>query len=140
MDRAINKELYMKVKTKADKIYARPGLYKSAYIQKEYQRLGGKYSGPKPDKNKGVQRWLLGEEWVEVMPYLKDNKKVQCGTTPNKGKACRPLIRVNDKTPITIPELLKIHSKEKLIKLVSEKQKDMDGRVNWKAGTFKSSK
>jgi len=140
MDRANNKELYMKVKAKADTIYARPGLYKSAYIQKEYQRLGGTYKGPKPDKNKGVQRWLSGENWIEMMPYLKDNKKVQCGITPNKGKACRPLNKVNDKTPITIPELLKIHTKEKLIKLVSQKERDMNGRVNWKAGTFKSSK
>jgi hypothetical protein len=140
MDRANNKELYMKVKAKADTIYARPGLYKSAYIQKEYQRQGGTYKGPKPDKNKGVQRWLLGEEWIEVMPYLKNNKIVECGTTPNKGKACRPLIRINKDTPITIPELLKIHSKEKLIKIVKQKELDMDGRVNWKAGTFRKSK
>jgi hypothetical protein len=140
MDNIVNKALYKRVKEKADLIYARPGLYKSAYIQKEYQRQGGTYKGKKPDKNKGVQRWLLGEEWIEVMPYLKDNKKVKCGTTPNKTKACRPLVRINKDTPITIPELLKIHSKDKLIKLVSQKQKDMDGRVNWKSGTFKSSK
>ena len=58
MDRAINKELYMKVKDKADTIYKRSGLYKSAYIQKEYQRQGGTYIGPKPKKDTGVQRWL----------------------------------------------------------------------------------
>jgi len=75
-----------------------------------------------------------------MMPYLKDNKKVQCGITPNKGKLCRPLNTVNDKTPITIPELLKIHSKEKLIKIVKQKELDMDGRVNRKAGTFKARK
>ena len=140
MDRAINKELYMKIKDKADKIYKRPGLYKSAYIQNEYQRQGGTYSGKKPKKDTGIQRWLIGEQWLEMMPYLKDNKKVKCGTTPNKTKACRPLVRINKDTPITIPELLKIHTREKLIKLVSQKQKDMDGRVNWKAGTFKASK
>jgi len=71
MDRANNKELYMKVKAKADTIYARPGLYKSAYIQKEYQRQGGTYKGKKTDKNTGVQRWLAGENWIEMMPYLK---------------------------------------------------------------------
>ena len=140
MEKATDKKLYQSVKDKADTIYARPGLYKSAYIQKEYQRLGGKYSGPKPDKNKGVQRWLLGENWVEVSPYLKDNKKVKCGTTPNMKKACRPLVRVNDKTPITIPELLKIHSKNKLLELVNKKKKDMDGRVMWRKGIFKPSK
>jgi len=139
MDRATNKKLYQQVSDKADTIYKRRGLYKSAYIQKEYQRLGGTYKGPKPDKNKGVQRWLSGENWIEMMPYLKDNKKVQCGIKPN-GKACRPLIRVNKDTPITIPELLKLYTKSKLLKLVEMKKKDMDGRLNWKAGTFKPSK
>jgi len=140
MEKATDKKLYQSVKAKADKIYARPGLYKSAYIQKEYQRLGGTYSGKKPDTNKGVQRWLTGENWVEVSPYLKDNKKVKCGTTPNMNKACRALVRVNDKTPITIPELLKIHSKSKLLELVEKKKKDMDGRIMWRKGIFKPSK
>ena len=139
MDKALDKKLYQQVSDKADTIYKRPGLYKSAYIQKEYQRLGGKYKGDKPDKTKGIRRWLLGEEWVEVTPYLKENKKVMCGTTPNMNKACRPLIRVNDKTPITIPELLKLHTKDKLLKLVENKKKDMDGRIQWKKGIFKPS-
>jgi len=140
MEKATNKKLYQSVKDKADTIYARPGLYKSAYIQKEYQRLGGTYSGKKPDKTKGVQRWLLNEQWVEVSPYLKDNKKVQCGSTPNVAKTCRPLVRINKDTPITIPELLKIHSKSKLLKLVEKKKQDMDGRVMWRKGIFKPSK
>ena len=139
MEKATNKKLYQQVSDKADKIYKRAGLYKSAYIQKEYQRLGGTYSGPKPSKNKGIQRWLLNEQWVEVTPFL-NNKIVKCGTRTNMNKACRPLIRINKDTPITIPELLKIHSKSKLLKLVSQKIKDMDGRVNWKSATFKSSK
>ena len=49
-------------------------------------------------------------------------------------KACRALVRVNDKTPITIPELLKIHSKSKLLELVEKKKKDMDGRIMWRKG------
>jgi len=140
MERAKDKKLYQSVKIKADTIYKRPGLYKSAYIQKEYQRQGGTYIGPKPKKDIGVQRWLLYEEWVEVSSYLKDNKKVKCGTTPNMNEACRPLIRINKDTPITIPELLKIHSKSKLLKLVEMKKMDMDGRIIWKSATFKSSK
>jgi len=35
MERAKDKKLYQSVKDKADKIYKRPGLYKSVYIQKE---------------------------------------------------------------------------------------------------------
>ena len=140
MDKATNKKLYQEVSDKADTIYKRSGLYKSAYIQKEYQRQGGKYTGKKPDKGTSIQRWLLNEEWLEVSPYLKDNKKVKCGTTPNMNKACRPLVRVNKNTPITIPELLKIHTKDKLLKLVEMKKMDMDGRIIWKSATFKSSK
>ena len=33
MERVLNKKLYQKVSDKADTIYKRPGLYKSAYIQ-----------------------------------------------------------------------------------------------------------
>jgi len=50
------------------------------------------------------------------------------------------MVRINKDTPITIPESLKIHTKDKLIKLVSQKERDMNGRVNWKSGTFKASK
>jgi len=139
MEKATNKNLYQEVSDRADTIYKRPGLYKSAYIQKEYQKQGGKYKGDKPDKTKGIQRWLLNEQWIEVTQYLKDNKKVKCGTSEKSGKACRPLIRVNKNTPITIPELLKLHSKEKLLKLIKQKEKVMDGRIQWKKGTFKPS-
>lgn len=138
MSQVLDKKLYERVKKKADKIYERHGLYKSAWIQKEYKRLGGRYSGKKPSKDKGLQRWIKGEQWVEVGDYLK-GKKTPCGSSNRKGKACRPLKRVNDKTPITVPELLKIHSKKKLQSLVNKKKKDMDGRINWKSGTFSPS-
>ena len=61
---------------------------------------------------------------------FKNNKIVKCGTSEKSGKACRPLIRINKDTPITIPELLK---------LVEMKKMDMDGIINWRLATFKSS-
>lgn len=137
MSNIVDQKLYQKVKKEADKIYERHGLYKSAWIQKEYQKRGGRYRGTKPNQNKGLQRWLAGERWIEVEPYLKDGKEVICGTSERKGKACRPLKRVNEQTPITIDELLEIHSKQKLLKLAKQKKNNMDGRVNWKKGTFK---
>lgn len=139
-DNIVNKKLYQKAKEEADIKYKRAGLYKSAFIQKRYQELGGKYKGKKPEKNKGIQRWLLGEDWVNVEEYLKNNKVIKCGTIKDTNKACRPLKRVNKNTPITIPELLKIHTKEKLLELVKQKKKDMDGRILWKQGKFISSK
>ena len=136
----LNPVLYKRAKITADEKYKRSGLYKSAFIQKEYQRLGGKYKGNKIDNNQGIQRWLKNEEWVEVEPYLKNNEIVKCGTSKKKGKACRPLIKFNSKTPITLPELIKIHGKKKLLTIVSLKQKDMNGRINWGKGTFTKSK
>lgn len=139
-DNIVNKKLYLEVKKESDKIYKRPGLYRSAWIQKEYQKRGGKYKGEKPPETKGINRWLSGEQWVEVKPYLTNNKVVECGSSDRKGKACRPLKRVNDKTPITLPELIKLHGKKKLLEITNKKIKDMDGRVNWKKATFKPSK
>ena len=133
-DNIKNPTLYKKARKTADEKYKRPGLYKSAFIQKEYQRLGGKYKGEKPSKEKGIQRWLKGEKWVEVEPYLKNNKIVVCGTSEKEGKACRPMNRVNNKTPITLPELIKIHGRNKLLGLVSRKKKNMDLRIDWKNG------
>ena len=65
------------------------------------------------------------KQWVseQVIPYLKQNKIIACGDSSAVKKGCRPLIRINDKTPITIKELLKIHSKDKLIELAEKKRK-----------------
>lgn len=140
METAKDKELYKQVKKRADKIYKTHGLYKSAWIQKEYKRLGGKYYDEKPGATKGLQRWLKGEKWIELEPYLKDGTIVLCGSGGIPGKACRPLKRVNSKTPITVPELIRIHGKDGLKKLVRKKQKDPEGRMYWETGTFVASK
>jgi len=100
---------------------------------------GGRYRGRKPSSKTGLNRWLKGEQWIEVGTYLQKREKVPCGSSQRKGKACRPFRRATSKTPITLPELLKIHSKSTLISLVRKKRKDMNGRVNWKSGTFSAS-
>lgn len=138
-DNVLNPQLYKKAKKEADEKYKRHGLYKSAFIQKRYQELGGKYKDKKPDKKTDINRWF-NEEWVEVEPYLKNNKIVICGTSNRKGKACRPLKRANEKTPITLPELIKLHGKKKLLELIKQKQKDMNGTLRWKEGKFIKSK
>ena len=40
-----NKKLYDKVKQEADKKFAKPSAYKSAWIVREYKKQGGKYKG-----------------------------------------------------------------------------------------------
>jgi hypothetical protein len=133
----LNPKLYKKAKRKADEVYKRHSAYKSMYIQSEYKRLGGKYKNKKPTG--GVGRWI-SEQWVQVLPYLKSNKKIACGSNNKKNKVCRPLKRIDKNTPITIPELLKLHSKKDLIKLAEKKNKNMDGRVFWKSLKFYPSK
>ena len=133
MDNIINKDLYKKAKEKADKTYKKHSAYKSMYIQKVYKELGGKYKGTK--NKEGVKRWNK-EEWIQVKPYLESGKKLVCGGSERKNKVCRPLKRVNDNSPITIEELIKLHPKKDLIKLANKKIKDMKGRVYWKTLKF----
>ena len=115
-----------------------PSVYASAWIVREYKKRGGEYINKK--EQKGTSRWFR-EQWIQVVPFLKTGKKIQCGAkTRDTTKTCRPLIRVTKETPMTIPELLKIHSKSKLISLANKKRKDMKGRLYWKSGKFISSK
>ena len=130
-----NTKLYEKVKKEARGRFERwPSIYASAWVVKTYKSRGGKYKGKKP-KESGINRWF-DEEWVQVSAYLNGKKKVQCGAQNRSEKACRPLKRVDENTPITIPELLKLHSKKKLIDLARQKRSDMKGRLFWERGKF----
>lgn len=131
-DNIINKQLYEAVKADADKVYKRAGLFKSAWIQREYVKRGGKYSGTKPSSSTGLNRWLKKEKWIAIIPYLTKGETIQCGSVEGKMIACRPLIRANDKTPITLPELIKLHGKDKILELARYKEKNPTSRINWK--------
>lgn len=134
----INKELYEKTKEDArNKFDHYPSLYASNWISKEYVKRGGKYRGKK-NNNEGQSRWFK-EEWVQIIPYLKDGKKIACGSNNKEAKACRPLIKINSSTPLTMKEIVKMYGKEEVLKFARMKNKDMDGRLNWKNGTFTSS-
>jgi hypothetical protein len=123
----------------ADKVYERPSLYRSSYAQKlalendpEYRKKYEEYMKTKEAKKGGLARWYK-EEWVNVKEYLKGNKMV-CGSfkETRERPACRPLIRVNDKTPITLPEILeKGVSKKRILEEISKKEKNPDYRINW---------
>ena len=113
----LNPKLYKKAKSIADKKYERHSAYKSMFIQKKYIELGGKYKR----KGKKLSNWRK-EEWVEITPYLKENKKIVCGSSNNK-KGCRPLKRINKDTPITIGEMLKKHKKEDILRVAEKKKK-----------------
>ena len=126
----LNPELYIEAKKLADLTYDKPSAYKSMFIVTTYKKLGGKYSGSIKSKKKGVNKWNR-EQWIQVVPYLESGKKIACGKGSN-GKGCRPFIRIDSKTPITIDELIKIHGKKPLLKLAKEKGSNMSKRVRWK--------
>ena len=67
------------------------------------------------------------------MPFVESGKKVPCGSGDDK-HACRPSKRVNNKTPITIQEVIKKHGKKKVIELANIKRKNLDLRINWNSG------
>ena len=144
-ENVVNKTIYKKVKKEAKAKFDRyPSLYASSWITREYKKRGGKYNTTKTDnKNKkeklsGQKLWYK-EKWIQIVPYLEKNKIVDCGDSKKYTKACRPLVRVNDKTPPTIGEIVNKYGKEKVLKLAKKKNRDMGGRLNWINGTFTSS-
>jgi hypothetical protein len=140
----LDKDLYIDAKRIADETYKRHSAWKSMFIVRTYKKLGGEYSKAKnkePTKDR-TDLWRK-EEWIQILPYLKNKDKLTCGKpkeigTPN---ACRPTKNVKGgENNITIDEIIKKWGKAKVKKLTKQKLDDMDGRLNWKTGTFKASK
>lgn len=137
-----NPTLYREARKIADATYERPSAYKSMYIVRKYKELGGTYKGSKKDLEKKkkeakarTKNWR-DEEWVQIKPYLKENKKIACGEGDN-AKACRPLKEVKGgEDNITMDEIVKKYGRKKVLELTNKKIKDMDGRLDWKKGTF----
>lgn len=124
MPEPVDKRLYNKVKSEAKKKFdVYPSIYASSWIVKEYKKRGGKYKGKKP-KNSGLTRWYK-EKWIDTCKYP---KIVPCGRKSLKNMSytkvkrsypyCRPLYKVNKKTPKTVKEL----SKAKIRQYCSKKK------------------
>ena len=136
MDNAIDKQLYKVVVKEAKKKFdVWPSAYASMWVQKRYQELGGTYT----KKDTGLKDWRRSR-WVQVLPLLKDGNVVACGDDNKETKACRPTVRVNKDTPITLQELLELHSVKDIIKAAEKKNRDMAGRLYWKDLKFIPSK
>lgn len=123
---------YKKAKKEADLKYEKHSAYKSMFIAKRYGELGGTYDKDKGKKDTKLSTWRQ-ERWITVEPYLKEGKKIACGSekAPNI-HACRPSKRINKNTPTTIDSLIELHGKKKLLELVALKKKGK--RINWEAG------
>lgn len=133
-ENVVNKKLYLQAISTVYPRYKRPSLYRSMALSKEYLRLGGKYKGDKPSKGGEGKKWL-NEKWVQVVPFLESGKKIKCGEGRGK-KGCRPTVKIDSKTPMTISELIKKHGKKKLLEFSKKKKANMDLRANWKELKF----
>ena len=136
---------YKKAFSEANKIYGtKSNIYRSSYIVQKYKDYGGiftvlKDKQGKPEeegkeKREELTRWYK-ERWISVIPYLEKGEIIKCGSSSGN-EGCRPLIRINKKTPITINELLQIHSKQDLLKMAYLKKMNPDIRVHWKELNF----
>ena len=127
---------YKKAKKLADDKYERNGAYKSMYISKMYHKFCNEKNPTVTkvaSKKKGLVRWI-DEQWIQVIPYL-DGNIVKCGANKDYC-ACRPLIRVNEETPITVVELVKLHGKKKLRAIAMKKENNINGRLDWVSGVI----
>lgn len=103
--------IYKKVKKEADnKFSSKTGIYKSAWIVKEYKKRGGIFKTKKPTtKQDGLLRWFE-EKWVRISSDGKPTNK-PCGRSEEemdnnvKKGLCRPLNRITKNTPKTAKEL-----------------------------------
>jgi hypothetical protein len=101
----VKKEIYEKNPTHS--------LYRSAQIQKEYKKRGGKYeeTGVKP---MNIKKWFK-QDWISLNDYVR-GKIVQCGNSDTQKKYNEyPLCR-----PRAIADKL---GEEKIKKMISEKTK-----------------
>ena len=109
--------IYKKVKKEADAKFKNHGIYKSAWIVREYKERGGTFKGKKPSKKQGLQRWFE-EDWMRIGKDGKATKK-PCGRSQEEMEdkvrkgLCRPVKRITKETPKTAKELGKKELKDR---------------------------
>jgi hypothetical protein len=138
-------QLYKKSVAYVNKIFGKTtSAYRSMSIVKKYKEFGGKYTKGIVTELQGTKRWIK-ERWINVTDYIKHDKLTACGNgIDNRRKhACRPYIRVNKKTPITIDEAVTKHGEAKILRLAKYKHGKGNSefvRIDWKAGTVQTKK
>ena len=131
-----NSSAYKKALSEANQVYgSKSSIYRSSYIVQKYKEYGGVYREKRNKQDEKLTQWY-SEKWISVIPYLERNQIVPCGS-PAGNEGCRPSIRINEKTPITIGELLKIHSKKAILKIAHLKKSNPDFNINWKKLAYK---
>jgi hypothetical protein len=119
----LNKKLYNSIKKKVksrSKVW--PSAYASGQLVRQYKSKGGKYKC----QFGSLDRWFK-EKWVNVCKP-KGKGYQTCGRSKSSKRGypyCRPLKRVNSKTPKTVGEI----GKEKLKRMCSKKRRNPSKKV-----------
>ena len=123
-----DKDLYESLKSKVKKSVKRwPSAYASGQLVQAYKLAYAKKYGKngKPYLTSKTQRPLarwFKEQWVDLCkPKGKTYKP--CSSQGKNYPYCRPLMRINKHTPMTVNELLKKYGATKINEMCSKKQK-----------------
>jgi hypothetical protein len=95
----LDKDIYLKAKSKADKVYKTHGAYKSMYIVKLYKDMGGRFNPEYKDKK--LTKWL-NEKWIDI------------GGSNNIYPVYRPTVKMDLNTPLTINEIEPTNLKQQI--------------------------
>lgn len=129
-----NQKLYKEiVKEAKEKFLVWPSAYASGWIVNTYKKRGGTYKYSK-NESSSLKRWYK-EKWINVCEYIKNNKYVKCGRKKAEWSNypyCRPKIRINEKTPMTLNQLIEKEGINELKKRCKEKNKNPLEKINKK--------
>jgi len=129
-----NKQLWHTCETEVKQKFKRyPRLYRLYRTRKEYRLQGGEFKEHTIDDQRARE---LCERWVQVIPFLKSGKVIDCTATTRHTKASRPITRIDADTPVTLPELLKMHDRNSILNMARRKNKTPHKAVRWETLEF----
>jgi hypothetical protein len=128
----INQTNYDFIKEQADIKFKRAGIYKDAYILKNYIKMNGDFNDETYNDNyfRRVLKFIA-EQWTDTEQYINEHEITPLEKLQNS-KVVRPINRVDKSTPPTIHELLQLHGKAKILQLC--KDKTSDNKIIWRTG------
>lgn len=124
-ENVLNPILYKKARIIADKTYKRHSAYKSMFLVKTYQELGGKYSS----RTGGLERWKK-QQWVSMEHYL-NGDFIECGSDDIGNNVCRPLYKQGQEDILTASEVVNKHGKKAIRDVIRRKKRNMDKVLHW---------
>jgi len=123
-------KLYNKVKKEADEKFEKHGAYKAMCVVREYKKRGGKYEGKRSDS---TMTWR-SQKWIDMEEYLKGKRKACGAKKDTKAKACRPITKEGSNL-LTAKEVVNMHGKDGVRKIIQAKKDKPSARIGWKKGT-----